>query len=189
VNKSVNFELTSDDPLTLDIVESGVVSFHDLIRCVRRFHYGRNSQRADLNLVWYERRGTCSSKHAFLKNVAELNQIPNVELMMCLFKMNSDNTKGLVGFMEQTDLEYIPEAHCYIRWNNEPIDVTFMGSNIDQLLKATLEEKQIQAKDVVENKLIWHKQKLVEWLDSNRPNMTLEEIWGIRERAIQYLED
>ena len=76
------FFLKSDDELTTQIIEAGIVTWNDLVRSVQNFHYARNANRFDLDLVWHERKGTCSSKHAFLKHISELNKIPNVNLVI-----------------------------------------------------------------------------------------------------------
>jgi len=74
-------ELVSHDPLTLDIIESGCVTWEDLVRSVRNFKYGRGEDRGDFESVWYRRVGTCSTKHGFLYQVAKLNQFESVELI------------------------------------------------------------------------------------------------------------
>ena len=92
-------QLTSSDDLTMSIVESGVVSWQDLIRVVEQFHYGRNQNREDLELVWKERKGTCSSKHGFLKHVADLNEMADITLVLCIYKMNALNTLLMKNMM------------------------------------------------------------------------------------------
>lgn len=183
----MEIQLESNDPLTIDIVESGVVTWEDLIRCVRNFHYGRNSNRSDVSLVWYERKGSCSSKHAFLKHIADLNSIPNVELMLCLFKMTPQNTQKVGAVLEQNDLNYIPEAHCYIRFNSEAIDVTTQNSSFASIQPDILEEQSIQANQVVDYKVNYHKQFMKEWVEMHHPEKSFEDLWRIREECISAL--
>lgn len=183
----MEIQLESNDPLTIDMVESGVVTWEDLVRCVKTFHYGRNSNRADLSLVWYERKGSCSSKHAFLKHVAELNKIKNVDLILCMYKMNGDNTPKVGSVLNEFNLDYLPEAHCYIRMNSEAIDVTTMTSSFASIQADVLEEQIIQPEQVIEFKVDYHKSYLKKWGEENHPHKTFEDLWEMREKCISAL--
>ncbi len=178
----------STDELTTEIVESGIVTWNDLVRSVQNFHYQRNSNRFDLELVWKERKGTCSSKHAFLKHIAELNNIPNVKLILVFYKMDGQNTPGIEQVLKAHSLNYIPEAHCYLKCNNEILDITNVNSNVENYSNSIIETKEIESVDVIENKILWHRQYLETWMKECKIEMTLDELWFIREKCIQALE-
>jgi len=57
--------------------------------------YGRTANRTDLSLVISEQKGTCSSKHALLKEVADLNGIKGIDLIIGIYKMSEANTPGI----------------------------------------------------------------------------------------------
>lgn len=185
----MEIQLESNDPLTIDIVESGVVSWEDLIRCVKTFHYGRNANRSDLSLVWTERRGTCSSKHAFLKHVANLNQIEGVELILCLYKMTSQNTANVGKVLDEFKLDYLPEAHCYIRFEGEAIDTTTMTSKFSSIQADVFEEQIIQAEQVIEFKVNYHQNFMKKWGEEQHPDKSFEELWAIREKCVLALAE
>ena len=185
----MEIQLESNDPLTIDIVESGVVTWEDLVRCVKTFHYGRNSNRSDLSLVWYERKGSCSSKHAFLKHIANLNEIPHVDLVLCMYEMNGSNTQKIGSVLTELNIDYLPEAHCYIRFNSEAIDVTTMTSSFSSIEKDILEEQIIQPEQTVEYKVDYHKDFLKKWGMENHPEFTFDELWAIREKCILALSN
>lgn len=180
----MEIQLESKDLLTIDIVESGVVTWEDLIRCVKTFHYGRNSNRSNLSLVWDERKGSCSSKHAFLKLVADLNKIENIDLILCMYKMNANNTGKVGAVLAEFDIDYLPEAHCYICFNSKPIDVTTMTSSFSSIQNDILEEQTIQPEQVIKHKIDYHKDFLKKWGEDNHPNKSFEELWAIREKCI-----
>lgn len=185
----MEIQLESNDPLTIDIVESGVVSWEDLIRCVKTFHYGRNSNRSDLSLVWTERRGSCSSKHAFLKYVADLNKIEGVELILCMYKMTSQNTANVGKILNEFKLDYLPEAHCYIRFEGEAIDVTTMTSKLSTIEADVLEEQVIQPEQVTEFKVDYHRDFMKKWGEEHQPEFSFEELWAVREKCILALAE
>lgn len=183
----MEFQLESNDPLTIDIVESGVVTWEDLVRCVKNFHYGRNANRSDLSLVWYERKGTCSSKHAFLKYIADLNAVPNVELILCVYKMKGENTEKVGTVLNEHEIAYLPEAHCFIRQNGEAMDVTTKSSDFSRIQDDILEDQVIEPKQVDTFKVEYHKAYMKKWGELNHPTLPFEELWTIREKCLSQL--
>lgn len=183
-------QLSSNDPLTIDIVESGVVSWDDLTRCVELFHYGRNENREDFSLVWRERKGTCSSKHAFLKMMADLNKLRNVQLFICIYKMNGKNTPGVDGVLKEYELDFIPEAHCMLKIDDQWADFTNTHSNrkADELQKDILTKFEIRPEQVVSEKIEFHQRYLQEWKKDEALKYSFEELWDIREKCIKALE-
>ena len=180
-------KLISNDDLTNLIKQIGVFTFEALIEFVRQLPYGRTSDRSDLSLVIKEHRGTCSSKHALLKLIAEKNSILNVNLILCIFKMNQENTPAIKSIINQYGLNYIPEAHCYIEYQVEDIDVTFKNSDINHLKKDILLKENILPHQVIDYKIQFHKTYLQQWIDHYQINYSIDEIWQIREKCIEQL--
>lgn len=180
--------LNSTDDLTTDLLESGVVSWDDIVRSVQCFHYGRNSIRNDLNLVWYERKGSCSSKHAFLKHVADLNKLPNIELILAFYKMNNKNTPGIGDVLQRNKLSDIPEAHCYLKVNGIELDITTVHSDFNRYKKDIIHTEPIEPNDVISNKVEWHREFMENWRKENHPDLEFETLWSIREACIERLE-
>ena len=87
------------------------MNFETLIEKVKNIPYGRNANRYDFSLVLSENKGTCSSKHAFLKDFADKNEIENVKLYIGIFKMNETNTPKLGDLLSNNKSKYIPKAH------------------------------------------------------------------------------
>lgn len=184
----MNDQLTSQDDLTIEIVESGVVTFEDLVRCVQRFHYGRNANRSDFSLVWRERKGSCSSKHAFLKMMANLNKLPYIDLILCIYRMSEKNTPGVGAILKKNQLTYIPEAHCFLRMNGVERDLTFTNSSIQKLEEDILLREIIKPEDVVERKIQIHQAFINQWIVKENSQHSFDEIWEIREQCISALE-
>ena len=180
--------LLGTDDLTFDIVESGIVDWKDLVRTVRQFHYGRNSSREDFTLVWSERKGTCSSKHAFLKLVAELNGFDNIELFIAIYKMNPKNTPGIESIISKENLDFLPEAHCYLKVDGNVLDVTNLHSDFEYYKSDILEEIKIEKEFVISDKIIFHKEYIRNWIDKNDINYSFDEVWNLREKCISELE-
>jgi len=165
------------------------MNFEELIEKVKRIPYGRNSNRYDFSLVLSENKGTCSSKHAFLKDFADNNDIENVKLFTGIFKMNEVNTPKLGDLLSKNTIDYIPEAHCYLKINGIPLDVTTSESFYDKIKEEILEEIEIIPKQVSNFKVDYHKAFLKKWIEETNQNYTFEKIWKIREQCIQKLSE
>lgn len=185
----MNHALTSNDSLTNCIKEQGIGSWCELKEYVHHLPYGRNRDRKDLSLVIAEQRGTCSSKHALLKQTALLNAIPGVSLILGVYKMNRVNTPNIGNVLAENGLEYIPEAHCYLKINGVRTDITTIDSDIAQIQSDIISEIEIQAAQVNEFKVVYHRDFLRTWIAEKQIKLSLKELWAIREACIANLSN
>ena len=165
------------------------MNFEELIDKVKNIPYGRNANRYDFTLVLSENKGTCSSKHAFLKDFADKNEIKNVKLYIGIFKMNEVNTPKLGDLLSKNNINYIPEAHCYLKINQIPVDATTSDSFYDKIKHDILEEIEIIPNQVSDFKVAYHKAFLKKWIKETNQNNNFEEIWKIREQCISKLSE
>jgi hypothetical protein len=178
--------LNSKNYLTNLIRSKGINSWENLLLYIKNVPYGRNKNRDDFSLVLKENKGTCSSKHAFLKEVADLNNIPNVELIVGLYKMNEANTK-IGSILSENNIEYIPEAHCYLKISGERLDLTSKDADFEKIKTVLIEEIIIEPYQVGDFKVNYHKEYLKNWLNENGLSHTFEQLWRIREKCIENL--
>ncbi len=169
--------------------ESGVLTWDELVVLVKNIPYGRNANRYDFSLVITENKGTCSSKHSFLKDFANKNNIQNVKLYIGMFKMNGTNTPKLGTFISDNYLPYIPEAHCYLKIDGIPVDVTTSESFYEKIESDILEEIEIQPEQVIDFKIEYHKKYLQNWIKETKQTKSFDEIWNIREKCIEKLAE
>ncbi len=165
------------------------VKFENLIERVKHIPYGRNANRHDFSLVISENKGTCSSKHAYLKNFANHNNIPNVKLYIGIFKMNEENTSKISPLLSENQIHFIPEAHCYLKIDGIPLDVTTSDSFYDKIKDDILEEIEIEPYQVAEYKVNYHKEFLKKWIIETNQTKNFEQIWSIRENCIRKLAE
>lgn len=164
------------------------MDFNALIEKVKDIPYGRNTNRNDFSLVLSENKGTCSSKHAFLKDFADKNNIENVKLYIGIFKMNEQNTK-IGTILSSRNIDYIPEAHCYLKINGNPVDVTTTASFYEKIKDEIIEEIQIIPSQVADFKVDYHKNFLKKWIVETKQSISFEEIWNLRELCISKLSE
>lgn len=182
-------KLKSKDPLTGLIKEKGIDTFDELLLYIRRIPYGRNSNREDLSRVIIENKGTCSSKHALVKSIADENQLNDVKLILCMYKMSERNTQNIGEHLSNNNLDYIPEAHCYLLIDDEKIDLTNEHSDLTEIQDAILQEVEILPNQVIDYKVQFHKDYLKDWVNEEELNMTVDQVWQIRESCIKSLSN
>ncbi len=183
------FRLNSSDSLTQQINQTGISNWQSLLDFVGKLPYGRNANRRDLSLVWSEQKGTCSSKHAFLKHIADLNKIPNVDLILGMYKMTEKNTPLIRNELSQNGITYIPEAHCYLKIDGIRKDVTTNSADFSLIANSILEEILIEPKQVAEFKVEYHQDYLRNWISKNEIQFSFDEIWKIREKCIANISE
>lgn len=182
-------KLNSEDPLTAELIGKGIKSFGELLEYMRVLPYGRNSNRSDLGLVIKEKKGTCSSKHACTKLLADLNNIKDVQLMLCLYKMKETNTPGIGSHLSKNNLTYLPEAHCYLKVKDQKIDLTNIDSDLNKLENDILKEVKIVPSQTDKFKVTYHKDYLKTWIKEKSINIEFDALWKIREACIQELSN
>jgi hypothetical protein len=182
-----SIRLRSDDELTKLVTSRGIATWSELLDFVRQLPYGRNANRSDLSLVISEGQGTCSSKHALLKKLADLNRVNNVKLIMGLYRMHRQNTPGIGDALEGSGLNYIPEAHCYLLINNKRCDLTGPASDFGRLENDLISELEIAPEQVDTFKVIRHQEFLKQWLKNEELSLSFEELWKVREICIRKL--
>lgn len=183
-----HLNLDATDELTKQIKEKGISTWNELLEFTRNLPYGRNANREDLSLVLKENKGSCSSKHAFLKKVAEQNKVTHVKLILGLYRMNEANTPKIGSTLLESGLEYIPEAHCYLKLNHQRVDLTTAQSDIDNLAADIIQEIEIEPEQVNVFKVDFHKRYLKKWITENHIHLDFDKVWELRERCIKQLE-
>lgn len=88
---NTDYKLTSKDKLTELAKSNGVETWNELTEFIKKLPYGRNKNRTDSSLVLFEQKGTCSSKHALLKSIADLNNVPNIKLIIGIYRITQLN--------------------------------------------------------------------------------------------------
>jgi hypothetical protein len=182
-----NFIITSNDTLSREVIENEILNFKDLVLFIKKLPYGRNSDRSDYSLVFKEQKGTCSTKHAYLSKIALENHFP-VTLYIGIYKMNGLNTNGIDDVLKTYQLDYIPEAHCYLKFENEILDCTRNVINDISFEESILYEENILPEQIGEHKVTLHKNYLKKWISENSIPYNLQEIWQIRELCIASLK-
>ena len=187
INLVPDFELSADAELSNICRSLGKQQYHQVIQHVFELPYRRNSSKEDLSLVFKEACGTCSSKHAVLVQLALENGFDKIQLILGMYRMSAANTPGVATVLDQYQLAYLPEAHNYIKYQEQRIDLTNLSSTNVSPFDSLYEEIQIQPEQIGQFKMNYHRQFLANWLRTENKHYNLEEIWSIREACIAAL--
>ncbi len=187
MDKLYNFTLTNQNPLSLELLDLGISNFINALNYIQKIPYGRNSNRSDYTLIIKEQKGTCSTKHAYLASLAD--QSHDINLFMGIYKMNEKNTHGVSDVLKKWQLAFIPEAHCYLKINQNIIDITGIGNSDVSFEESLITEEEIKPHQIGEFKIRRHKAFLQKWILSDAIPYDFETIWHIREACIKSLSE
>ncbi len=165
----------------------GVHDFVGAARHILKLPYGRIADRSKFWLVLEEGRGTCTTKHALLAELAREQEI-DVDLTLGIYEMNEGNTPGVGQVLSPYGLGSIPEAHCYLRHKGGRIDVTGVPTGAEPI-DHFLYEEPITVDQIGAYKNDLHQRFLRDWItrtDAVR-GRSLEEVWRIREECLAAL--
>ena len=164
-----------------------ICTFDEAAEWVSKLDYRRNIDKKNMLCLFEERCGTCSTKHALLKRLADENGNTVLKLMLGIFTMNAKNTPAIKRLLKKYKLDYIPEAHNYLRAYNYILDYTGIGINETKFELDILEEIEIQPEQITDYKVSYHRDYLDSWIKENEIPYSLDEFWKIREECIKAL--
>lgn len=183
-----NFNIVAETAIAATFRERGIHTFYDAIEVVNSPPYGRTKNKERLEQVIIEGRGTCSTKHAVLKALAEEHALYGLKLSLAIYAMDEINTPGVGTILKNYDLPYIFEAHVYLTYNDKVYDYTFPNSQKKLWQNSVIVEVTIDTDQIGIYKQKFHKSVLAEWTQRERLNYSAEELWDIREKCIHHLD-
>ncbi len=129
----------------------GIHSFLEACRYVHELPYGYNSDRDDLMILFKEKMGTCSTKHAVIATLAaELGLA--ISRGVGIYPMTEAIVTGAYKILSEYGLPYVPMIHCFLEYENYRVDLTEGNRNgknrpIDDFLYTDRVAATISAKD------------------------------------------
>jgi hypothetical protein len=166
-----------------------ISDYQSAARYVCDLAYGRNSDRDDSLNVLREGRGTCSTKHALLARLATEQELP-IDLLIGIYEMNGRNTPGVGEVLALHGLAAIPEAHCYLLYAGDRVDVTRNVSAASPIARF-LHEERISPDQIGAYKTAIHQAFIRDWLVHREidDRLSFDQIWKTREECIAALSE
>jgi hypothetical protein len=101
----------------------GIATFHQACRHVHQMPYGYNSDRDDLMILFKEKMGTCTTKHAVIATLAQELDLP-VTKRVGIYAMTEALVTGTTAILDRYRLPYVPMLHCFLEHAPVRVDLT-----------------------------------------------------------------
>lgn len=184
-----NFTISQNNGIISDeFLNRNIRGFYAACKYISNLPYKRNSDKNNIQCVFNDLGGTCSTKHAVLRKLALENKHSEIRLILGIFKMDSEYTFKIKNTLQKFNLNYIPEAHNYLKIEDEYFDFTKPDSHYNQFKDKLLIEKEIECDEITSVKVSFHKDFLMRWIAEENILYNLDEIWKIREQCIKDLQ-
>jgi hypothetical protein len=129
----------------------GIDQFLDACDYVHQLPYGYNSDRDDLMILFKEKMGSCTTKHAVIATLAAELEL-EINKSIGIYPMTEALVTGTQKILNKYDLPYIPMIHCFLEYGDHRVDLTEGNHNgknqpIDTLFYTETVDPNISAKD------------------------------------------
>jgi len=179
--------LITNEQISANFIAHGCKTFRGAALYLRDLPYGRNLGTPAHLSVLNEGRGTCSSKHALVVALAHELDL-DVRLVLGIYEMDETNTPGVGPTLTAAGLRAVPEAHCWITYGLNPIDLTSPNAQSQFHTRTFVHEEEIEPEQTGSYKAKAHRDFITRWLsDAQHVNLNSEQVWRIREECIAAL--
>ena len=143
--------ITDKAPIGQIFTGLDVGTFHEACRWVHQLPYGYNSGRDDLMILFKEKMGSCTTKHAVIATLAAELELP-VHKNVGIYAMTEALVTGTQKILARFGLPYIPMIHCFLNYQDHWVDLSEGNRNgkngpIDHFLFTAEVAAAISAKD------------------------------------------
>ena len=143
--------ITEAGSVSKEFLNSGIRSFQEACRYVHALPYGYNSDRDDLMILFNEKMGTCTTKHAVIASLAAELGLP-ITRGVGFYPMTEAIVTGTDKILAEYGLPYVPMIHCFLEYGGYRVDLTEGNRNgknrpIDDFLFTDRVEATLSAKD------------------------------------------
>ena len=115
--------ITQAGPISEEFLGLDIRSFHEACRYVHNLPYGYNSNRDDLMILFKEKMGTCSTKHAVIATLAAELGLP-ITRGVGIYPMTEAIVAGAHKILYEYSLPYVPMIHCFLEYGDYRVDLT-----------------------------------------------------------------
>jgi hypothetical protein len=184
-SQDMTFKIQGPGPVSEAFLAQGISDFKGACRYVQQLPYRRNSHKDNVLVAMQESCGTCSTKHALLKTLAQENNGSAVQLRLGIYRLHQGNAAAVGPILAAFNLKYLPEAHWFLRIGDKIHDYTFPAFTIPNLEQELLHEIEVQPEQMGAAKDQIHRDFLVQWLaEQHELQLDMDALWLIREKCI-----
>lgn len=123
-----NATIKASGPVSGKFLSLGISGFIDACRYVHELPYGYNSDRDDLMILFKEKLGSCTTKHAVIATLAEESGLP-IKKAIGIYAMTEEIVTGAGKILDTFGLPYVPMLHCFLVYGKNRVDLTEGNNN------------------------------------------------------------
>ena len=123
-----NAAIKAAGPVSGKFLSLGINGFIDACRYVHELPYGYNSDRDDLMILFKEKLGSCTTKHAVIATLAEESGLP-IKKAIGIYAMTEEIVTGAGKILDTFGLPYVPMLHCFLVYGDHRVDLTEGNNN------------------------------------------------------------
>jgi hypothetical protein len=120
--------ITPPGAVAKQFLSMGIDTFLSACGYVHELPYGYNSDRDDLMILFAEKMGSCTTKHAVIATLAAELNLP-VEKNIGIYAMTEEIVSGTDAILARYDLPYVPMIHCFLGYGQYRVDLTDGNAN------------------------------------------------------------
>jgi len=178
------------DIVSAEFPSMGVKNFQDACRYVHELPYGYNSDRDDLMILFKEKMGTCTTKHAVIATLAQELGLP-IQKNIGIYAMTGEIVTGTGKLLSEFGLPYIPMLHCFLVYEKFRVDLTAGNRNgKNRSIEVFLHVEQVVPNITAKDEYLLYRKALGETI-MKRPELQgadLKRILHAREAGIKLLK-
>ena len=118
-----NERIEDNGPVAATFLELGITNLHAACRYVHELPYGYNANRDDLMILFKEKMGSCTTKHAVIATLAAESGLP-IEKTIGIYAMTEEIVAGTSKIIDKYGLPYVPMVHCFLAYGEHWVDLT-----------------------------------------------------------------
>jgi hypothetical protein len=122
-DKLPDAEIKPSGIISRKFLELGIKSFKEACIYVHDIEYGYNTNYDDKMIFFKEKKGTCTSKHATIAQLAKELDIP-IYKHVAVYKLTEEIATGTNKILKKYELPYVPMQHCFLVSKDYHFDLT-----------------------------------------------------------------
>jgi hypothetical protein len=171
-------KITPQGKISKIFLEMGIKSFKEACKYIHEIDYGYNSTYEDDLILFKEKKGTCTTKHAIIAGLAKELDIP-LHKNVGVYKFTEDITTGAQEILDKYHIPYIAMVHCFLVYDKYRLDLTEGNNNGKKTsIENFIETKEVDPFISRKDEYLWYKKVLKEKI------LPTDEMKGIKERNL-----
>jgi hypothetical protein len=176
-------DICAAGPISDQFMALGIDTFLKACRFVHELPYGYNSDRDDLMILFKEKFGTCTSKHAVIATLAAEIDLP-INKTVGIYAMTEDIVAGADKILVKYNLPYVPMLHCFLSHGDHRVDLTEGNPNgKKRSIEAFLYTKQVIPNITAKNEYLLYRKALSDSILGRR------ELCGVETKKILHARE